>query len=435
MHTLEQLRSGALAGTRQLDLSVGLTELPDEVFALADTLEVLNLSGNRLRSLPPALSRLHRLKTIFCSDNLFTELPEVLGDCKALQVVGFKACEIARVPAAALPPALRWLILTDNAIERLPDALGERPLVQKLMLAGNRLSGLPGGLAQADRLELLRLSANRFEQLPDWLTALPRLAWLALSGNPLGWTVPAPASLPRVPWADLRIGEVLGEGASGRISRVEAPGHGPGLALKLFKGAVTSDGLPEHELAGSLVAGQHPALCTPVAELCEHPQGTPGLLLPLIPPGHVHLAGPPSLDSCTRDVYAGGWRIGAPQALRLARTIAGAVAHLHRQGVVHGDLYAHNILWNPASGEAMLSDFGAATLLPMGLPALRQALKALEVRAFGCLIEELVMHAGAGDAPVWVALDGLALACLQTDPALRPCMDDMVVALARVTGD
>ena len=145
--------------------------------------------------------------------------------------------------------------------------------------------------------------------------------------------------------------------------------------------------MAEHELAGGRVAGQHPALCTPVAELRDHPQGTPGLLLPLIPPGHVHLSGPPSMESCTRDVYAEGWRIGAPQALRLARTIAGAVAHLHQRGVVHGDLYAHNILWNPERGGAMLSDFGAATLLPIGLPALRRALQLLEVRAFGCLLE------------------------------------------------
>jgi Protein kinase domain/Leucine rich repeat len=434
MHTLEQLRSGALAGTRRLDLSCGLTELPREVFALADTLEVLNLSGNRLSALPHDLSRLHRLKIVFCSDNPFTELPEVLGDCAALQVVGFKACDITHVPAAALPPALRWLILTDNAIERLPDALGERPLMQKLMLAGNRLSALPEGLAHAERLELLRLSANRFEQLPAWLTALPRLAWLALSGNPLGWTVPAPAPLPRVAWADLQIGDALGEGASGRISRVVVAGAEQRLALKLFKGAVTSDGLPEHELAGSLVAGQHPALCTPVAELSDHPQGTPGLLLPLIPAGHVHLAGPPSMESCTRDVYAEGWRVGAAQALRLARTMAGAVAHLHRQGVMHGDLYAHNVLWNPGSGEAMLSDFGAATLLPIGQPELRRALLALEVRAFGCLLEELGAHVDVGDAPVWAALDGLARACLQTDPVLRPTMDDVVVALGRVAG-
>ena len=51
MHTLEQLRSGALAGIRRLDLSCGLQTLPPEVFDLADTLEVLNLTGNQLQQL------------------------------------------------------------------------------------------------------------------------------------------------------------------------------------------------------------------------------------------------------------------------------------------------------------------------------------------------------------------------------------------------
>ena len=126
MHTLEQLRSGALAGTRRLDLACDLTELPAEIFALADTLEVLNLSGNRLRHLPHQLSRLYKLQVLFASDNEFEVLPEVLGDCPALQMVGFKANRIADVPAASLPRALRWLTLTDNAIGHLPAELGQR---------------------------------------------------------------------------------------------------------------------------------------------------------------------------------------------------------------------------------------------------------------------------------------------------------------------
>ena len=155
MHNLEQLRSGALAGTRRLDLSCGLRTLPPEVFELADTLEVLNLSGNQLTNLPQDLPRLHRLKVIFCSDNPFSRLPEVLGDCAALQVVGFKACRITDVPGAAMPLALRWLILTDNAIRSLPPELGQRPALQKLMLAGNQLRSLPSSLANAQRLELI----------------------------------------------------------------------------------------------------------------------------------------------------------------------------------------------------------------------------------------------------------------------------------------
>ena len=301
MHTLEQLRSGALTGTRRLDLSCDLTELPEEVFALADTLEVLNLSGNRLRDLPHQLPRLHKLQVLFASDNEFTVLPEVLGECLTLQMVGFKANRIAHVPAAALPPALRWLTLTDNAIGQLPTELGQRPALQKLMLAGNQLTVLPDSLQGAQKLELMRVSANRMTEVPGWLTELPHLSWLALAGNGMGWVCPAVSELPGIAWPDLSHGPLLGEGASGHIYQVQATAWPQPLALKLFKGKVTSDGLPEDELAACLAAGQHPALTTPVARLTGHPAQAQGLLMPLIPAAHVNLAAPPSLDSCTRE--------------------------------------------------------------------------------------------------------------------------------------
>lgn len=462
MHTLEQLRSGALAGFTRLDLCAGLTALPPEVYGLADTLEVLNLSGNRLTDLPHDLTRFKKLKVVFGSDNAFTHLPEVLGDCPQLQMVGFKANRIAHVSAAALPPALRWLILTDNAVEQLPPELGQRPALQKLMLAGNRLTRLPDTLAAASQLELLRLSANRLETLPGWLTELPALAWLALSGNP---AVAAPAqpgvdaarpgggapadtvlrvpnvpNVPRVDWAQVAVGPRLGEGASGHIHQAQvAVGaaavadpatqalHGQPLALKLFKGAMTSDGLPHDELAASLAAGPHPALCTPVAQVVGHPQGLPGVLLPLIPPTHTVLAGPPSLASCTRDVYAPALRLSPAVAHTLARDVAQAVAHLHARGVMHGDLYAHNTLWHPATGHACLSDFGAATVLTH-LPApTRQALLALEVRAFGLLLLELAERLdGAGGADGHgTPLRHLAQACMQPNAGARPRMRDV----------
>jgi serine/threonine protein kinase len=204
------------------------------------------------------------------------------------------------------------------------------------------------------------------------------------------------------------------------------------LALKLFKGSVTSDGLPEHEIAACTAAGHHPALCTPVAELTEHPDGTSGLLMPIMPLELHNLAGPPSFQSCTRDVYAEGFAMNASAALRLTNRMAHALAHLHRRGVMHGDFYAHNILWNPANGDAMLSDFGGASLLPHDQPALRHALLALDVRAFGYLLDELVTH--AKPAPAASAHDGtlmaeLAAACLNLDPLARPTMEEVAEAL------
>jgi hypothetical protein len=334
------------------------------------------------------------------------------------------------VSGAALPPALRWLILTDNVIQALPAQLGQRPALQKLMLAGNQLRDLPPGLAQAHNLELVRLAANQLTNLPGWVTELPRLSWLALSGNPLGWRQAVPTSLASVPWQALRLGALLGEGASGHIYQVQPHHQGEAMALKLFKGAVTSDGLPEHELAACLAAGQHPALCTPSAELVDHPQGARGLLMPLIAPEFVNLAGPPSLATCTRDVYPAALRLPVAVMLRLVHTVAQAVAHLHQNGVMHGDLYAHNILWNPLNGQALLSDFGAATVLPADQPEVSRALQALEVRAFACLLEELLAHTqcttGSGfDAPLARCREVMQ-ACRATQPQTRPSMAEVL---------
>ena len=179
MHTLEQLRNGELKGLQRLQLRCGLTEFAREIFDLADSLEILDLSGNQLSALPDDLPRLHKLRVIFCSDNPFTELPEVLGQCTQLSMVGFKVNRIANVSPKALPPQLRWLILTDNMLTTLPAEIGQCTHMQKLMLAGNQLRTLPPELANCTHLELLRISANQLTELPDALLQLPRLTWLA----------------------------------------------------------------------------------------------------------------------------------------------------------------------------------------------------------------------------------------------------------------
>lgn len=63
MQTLAQLRSGELQGITRLTLAESLTVFPEEIFNLADTLEILDLSNNCLSSLPEDISRLTKLKS------------------------------------------------------------------------------------------------------------------------------------------------------------------------------------------------------------------------------------------------------------------------------------------------------------------------------------------------------------------------------------
>ncbi|MHB2243148.1 protein kinase [Pseudomonas monsensis] len=436
MHTLAQLRAGELSGITRLDLSCGLTEFPAEIFDLADTLEILNLSGNALSRLPDDLHRLKRLRVLFCSDNQFTELPACLGQCAALTMIGFKANAIVNVPAAALPPLLRWLILTDNHIETLPDALGERPHLQKLMLAGNRLQALPAALSGCHRLELIRIAANRLTELPQWLLTLPSLTWLAYAGNPLETEADASAldATPLIDWSALRLEQQLGEGASGVISRAlwqRDDGAAQPVAVKLYKGEMTSDGSPLHEMNACITAGLHPNLIRVEGRIGAHPDDQQGLVMQLIDPSYRNLASLPSLASCSRDVYAEDCRFSADVALRIAQGVASAAEHLHRQGITHGDLYGHNILLNE-HGDCLLGDFGAASFHATTDTLETRALQRLEVRAFGVLLGELLarIDSGLSDERRGV-LEDLERRCCQADVLARPGFSDVIEVLAK----
>ncbi|WP_175856153.1 leucine-rich repeat-containing protein kinase family protein [Burkholderia anthina] len=437
--TLEQLQAGQLAGARQLKLACGLTEFPREIFDLADTLEVLDLSGNALSSLPDDLSRLHRLRILFASSNRFTVFPEVLGTCAQLDMIGFKANRIRTVPRHSLPRALRWLILTDNAIDALPAEIGDCARLQKLMLAGNRLRVLPAEMAACRALELVRLSANRLDTLPDWLLRLPRLAWLAAAGNPLGAAPEAAASaepgVADIDWASLSCDQKLGEGASGVIYRAQwhADGQTPrAVAVKLFKGAVTSDGLPDCEMAACLHAGRHPNMIPVIGKVRDHPDGTHGLVMERVDPALTNLAGPPSFATCTRDVYADDARFTPAAAVRIAHGIASVAAHLHARGIMHGDLYAHNIL-HDGEGGALLGDFGAASVYDVNDRAHAARLERLEVRAFGYLLGELLARCEPRAREGSHELEALAAACLNEDVDARPSFDAIAAALAAST--
>ena len=430
MHSLDDLNNGKLKGIQRLDLSCGLREFPQAIFELADSLQVLNLSGNALSQLPEDLHRLKHLRILFVSDNAFTELPACIGRCEQLQVVGFKANRINHVPAQSLPPLLRSLILTDNLIESLPDALGDCAHLQKLMMAGNRLQRLPDALARCQRLELLRIAVNQLTELPAWLLQMPALAWLAHGGNPLSPRLPSVDVRP-IPWQELHLQQKLGEGASGVIQRAlwQAPDQAPlAVAVKVYKGHVTSDGSPLDEMLACLVAGTHDHLIRVEGRISEHPDNRAGLVMDLIDPDFINLAGPPSLESCTRDTYASELRLDLSIILRIATGIASATAHLHSHGMTHGDLYGHNILWNP-SGDCLLGDFGAAAFHPSDEQA--ALLERIETRAFGILLGEMLERCElAKHDPLWA----LQQQCVQADVLKRPTMAEVAQLLTSNTG-
>lgn len=297
------------------------------------------------------------------------------------------------IPENSLPGTLRWLILTNNAITELPRSIGNCSRLQKCMLAGNQLTSIPSELRNCKKLGLLRLSANRIESLPNWLFEdMPELSFLAFAGNPCVERGIENPVLDEIHWNELAVHEVLGQGASGIISKgiwTEAEiGEKKHVAVKVFKGDVTSDGSPLDEMDACIGVGKHPHVISTIGKVHSHPETKKGLVLELIPPNFTVLGQPPSLETCTRDNFPEGLVFSGRKIKRILTSIASAALHLHEKGISHGDLYAHNILIDEA-GHALLGDFGAATVYGKNHPN-AAAIERLEVLAFGHLIEDML---------------------------------------------
>jgi tRNA A-37 threonylcarbamoyl transferase component Bud32 len=413
MHTLAQLRSGELKGIKRLTLSENLTSFPEEIFDLADSLEILDLSNNLLTSLPHDISRLTKLRIAFFSYNSFTKFPSFSG-CNNLAMLGFKGNQLETFDEDILPLEINWLILTDNCLKSLPRSIGKLTKLQKFPLAGNQLENLPDEMAQCRNLELLRLSVNNLREIPAWLWNLPKLSWLAFSGNPC--SPKAKFELQEIPYESLEVKEKLGSGASGDIYKAYSKSQT--VALKLFKGSITSDGYAHDEMNAYMSTGEHPNLIKVLSKLAgdEHL----GLVLEYIPDVYRNLGLPPDFETCTRDTFADETTFTPETIYEVAKEIASAAAHLHARGLMHGDLYAHNILINDED-HCYLGDFGAASFYEPH----RKEFERIEVRAFGCLLEDMLSLCPTKKGAIYTMLEELREKCMNEAVEERPLFSEM----------
>jgi len=259
-------------------------------------------------------------------------------------------------------------------------------VLEKCILAGNALQQLPNSFKNCRALKLLRISANQLQYLPEAITQLPQLAWLAVAGNSFTSSVAAVKDVPTIAMNKVRLGDVLGEGASGVIyhATVEKSQY----AIKLFKGEVTSDGYPADELHACLSISAHPNLVRVIARVDE--LGSQGVLMDLIPNRFENLGQPPSLSSCTRDTFNDCHRFTQLQVISIIRQVADVLAHIHQHHFIHGDIYAHNISVD-SQGSILLGDMGAASNIVHLSHDEKNQLLLMEYRAFAYLIDDILV--------------------------------------------
>ena len=417
MNTLKQLQEGELLGSSSIKISDNLQTFPRELFELVDTLEFLDLSHNHLCELPDDFHRFTKLKIAFFSFNDFTLMPNVFKECSNLFMLGFKTNKIEQFDEDILPLSISWLILTDNRLVTLPNSIGKLTKLQKFPLAGNRLTSLPTSMQNCKNLELIRLSANKLNEIPEWFLNLPKLAWLAFSGNPC--SVSKPTKIKIVESKDIEMDELLGEGASGKIYRARIKGFNKSVAIKLFKGSVTSDGYAKDEMNAYMSIGNHDNLIKVLAKLeNEHL----GIVLEYIAPSYKNLGNPPNFETCSRDTYADGLAFSDVEIQSVASSIISASTHLHSIGLMHGDLYAHNILVDKRY-STYLVDFGAASFYDKS----NKMYEKLEVLAFGNLLDDMLTRCSLKNSELYEKLDILRVQCCVSDVYKRPLFCEMEI--------
>ena len=230
-------------------------------------------------------------------------------------------------------------------------------------------------------------------------------------------------------WNDFSIQELLGEGASGLISKANWKSKNEAIAIKVFKGDVTSDGFPADEMEASIAAGVHNNLIKVLGKIKNHPEEKSGLILKLISPTYFNLGNPPSMETCTRDVFDDQCNFKAEELLKIATGIASVCSQLHHNGINHGDLYAHNILVNKTA-ECLLGDFGAASFYDVNSDVAAN-IERVEVRAFACLVEDILSLVNKNDLnnqdrDKW---QKLIADCTKPDVKSRPCFSEILEEL------
>ena len=107
------------------------------------------------------------------------------------------------------------------------------------------------------------------------------------------------------------------------------------------------------------------------------------------------LGGRPNFDTITRDTFSPETpRFSGAEVLHVATLISGAVSKLHLLGISHGDLYAHNIMAQPAGtvtlrGNVKLGDFGGSTRYPEELAS---QVDIWERRSYAFLVDDMLSY-------------------------------------------
>ncbi|KXH38534.1 leucine Rich Repeat family protein [Colletotrichum simmondsii] len=198
---------------RDLKLANNLLYGPlDPIFSNLENLEIFDLHGNNVSSLPPSIESLSRLRVLNLSENSFESLPfaslsklpltELLvkknkltgtliedgaESLPTLQMLDLSCNQLTRlVPSGSVInlPVVHQLIISMNRIQELPDVSSWCSLMT-LNADENAIPEFPRGFTALEKLRHVDFSANDIRVVPPEISRMDNLTMIRLAGNPL----------------------------------------------------------------------------------------------------------------------------------------------------------------------------------------------------------------------------------------------------------
>merc|ERR1711892_144836 len=170
---------------RNLDLSNNkIGSLPHNIGAFK-MLKNLTMSKNKLTSIPEDLGKLSKLENLNLSFNMIQSIPNTFQQLKHLKEISLSHNQLTSFPLSLLN--LKQLAIVDLSYNRLtsvPEEAGQLEATE-LVLNCNQISSLAPGISKCPRLKTLRLEENclALDSIPTAVLAESGISLLALEGN------------------------------------------------------------------------------------------------------------------------------------------------------------------------------------------------------------------------------------------------------------
>lgn len=148
-------------------------------------IRVLNLSNNRLEQLTD-IGKLSDILSLDIAHNQIKELPDEINQLQECLQLDARSNLIEIFPISLTEiQSLKYLFLNSNRVKSLPNKIGNMTDLEVLVLTQNSLSYLPPDIGNLSKLRILQLSNNQMTELPEQITNLHELFVLDLSNNNL----------------------------------------------------------------------------------------------------------------------------------------------------------------------------------------------------------------------------------------------------------